>query len=189
MIDRWKRAWREAVANFWRELDRRDEPSDPTARTAAMRRDIGAAKAEYDRIRAELQRARRHLDEEREAERQCLRRQALASEIGDEETARIAAEFAARHAERARVLEQKVLAFEAEADLLRRDLDRMESALRDVETATRELGGAFGARIDPGSAAAAPDDEDDVDFRRMEKAARERAAEQRLQELKRKMGR
>lgn len=181
MFEHWRQAWREAVENFWTELDRDGGAS--RERIAAMRRDVRRVRGELDRVLADLARSREELAEERSAEQSCRRREALARDIQDEETARLAAEFAERHAERSSVLERKVQALEAEAEMRRRDLGEMESALREVEAATERLGGD--------RASADPLSEDDTpearEFRRMEREAREREAERRLEELKRRM--
>src|SRR5690606_24477671 len=132
MFEEWKRAWRDAVASFWRELDEAG-PGAGSERVSAMRRDARAARAELDQVEAELNRARTRLAEERKAEEDCRRREGLARGIGDEETARIAAEYAARHAERAAVLEAKVRAIEAQPAMRSRDVEEMEAALRQVD--------------------------------------------------------
>lgn len=181
MFEQWKQAWREAVKNFWRELDREDDVGAAGERVAAMRRDVRSARAELERVLADLSRAREQLGTEREAEQSCRRRESLALGIGDAETARLAAEYAARHAERAAVLERKVQALEAEAELRRRDLGEMEAALRDVEATAEALGGR--PTYDPLS----DDDPRGEEFRRMEREAREQEAERRLKELKRRM--
>jgi hypothetical protein len=108
----------------------------------------------------------------------------MARRIGDEETVRIAVEFATRHAQRAGVLERKAEVFMEEHALLTRDLESMQQTLQER-----------GAKIDAGRTAGAiadvdPDPEREQqkrDFSRLEKNAKERAAEERLEELKRKM--
>lgn len=176
MFEDWKQAWREAVANFQRELE--DEPGDETTR--AMRRDERKATDALRRLDAELAAARSNAAAERSEEAVCRRREGLARNAGEEETARIAAEFAGRHADRALVLERKVDVLEAERRLLVGDLDRMRVAL--------------GARSEEPRVEAGPPPPDPADrereearFRRMEREARERAAEERLEELKRKL--
>ncbi|HEX7049700.1 MAG TPA: hypothetical protein VF188_05760 [Longimicrobiales bacterium] len=173
MIETWKQAWRDAVENFWRELRAGAEGEE---RAAAMLRELRRARAEARRAEAELARARHQLAEEREAERICRRREALARDIDDIETARIAADFAARHAERAAVAEQKVQALEAEQALRESDLREMAAQLE---------------ALDPAAGSHTADDplEDPAEreFQRLDQDARERAAAERLEELKRRM--
>lgn len=184
MFEEWKQAWRDAVANFWRELDEAG-PGIGSERISAMRRDARAARTELERVEEELRRARAQLAEERKAEEDCRRREGLARGIGDEETARIAAEYAARHAERAAVLDAKVWAVEAELAMRRRDVEEMEAALGRLESAAGPAGAVHGTE----SAGSLDDDATPPEFRRMERAAREREAERRLEELKRRMSR
>lgn len=175
MFDDLKKAWRDAVENFRRELDPENYGRDAARRAKAMRRDADAARTELGRLEAELASTRRRLAEEREAESNCRRREGLARGIGDEETARIAADFAGRHAERAAVFEQKMRAVEAEIVLLRKEIAAMDEALAKIPpTETTPL-------RDP------EPDRDDAEFQRLEQEARERAAEARLEELKRRM--
>ncbi len=180
MFEDWKQAWRDAVANFQRELE--DEPGDATTR--AMRRDERTTAESLRRLDAELSAARRNAEAERAEEAICRRREGLAQNVGDAETARIAAEFATRHEERARVLERKVEVLEAERRLLVGDLDRMRAALTERGIDPRVSSGSP-PPPDPGADARERELEDQR-FRRMEREVRERAAEERLEELKRK---
>lgn len=171
MFKAWKHAWKEAVENFRRELD----PERYSAtRAAAMRRDLARAESELERLDGDLIRSRAALETERAEEARCRRQEALATNIADHETAYLAAQYAARHAERAAVLEQKVRALEAERALMQRDLEQMSATLGTAA---------------PGAEPVAPgdDEREDADFDRLEREARERAAEARLEELKRKM--
>ena len=184
MFQDWKQAWREAVENFQREL----EGDDGDETTRSMRRDERTASEALIRLDAELERARRDAANERESEVVCRRRETLASKVGDEETARIAADYAARHAERAVILERKVDVLEAERALLVRDVEQMRDALaqRGADPQVRAATGSESPSA-AAEAAASPNDRDDFKFRKMERAARERTAEQRLEELKRKL--
>lgn len=173
MFDEFRRAWREAVDNFWREVRAEEEGSG-----AAVYREVGRARTQLERLDAEVGESRRRLAEEREQAAVCERRERLAREIGDQETARVAAEFGARHRERADVLARKVEALEAERSLCRRDLDEMEEALRDGRVASPDP-----ALEDLNRHPA------EGQFRDLEESDRERAAAERLEELKRRMGR
>lgn len=173
MLNQWKRAWKEAVENFWREL-RAEEDAGAGTGLGSLRRELASASEEVRRLDAELERTRRELAAEREQEATCRRREGLAREIGDLETARIAAGFAQRHAERAAILARKVEVLEAEHAIRLRDLAEMETVLQQR----------------PATATTPPDpldDPADALFRTLEREARDRAAEQRLQELKRRM--
>jgi len=187
-----RNAWREAVENFRRELHGEEHGAgDAHDRLRIMRKDVSIASSELKRIEREAAAARSQAAAEREEEAVCRRREGLARGIGDEETATIAARFAARHAERAAVLERKAEALEAERDLLRRELADME---RIVEERTREVGagaapGGLGAPGTGGTRRTGleKDEAADAEFRRLERERREREAEARLQELKKRM--
>lgn len=177
MFEEFRQAWREAVSNFWREV-RADE-----AESGAVYREVGRARTQLERLDAEIGETARRLKEEREQAAVCDRRERMAREIGDLETARVAGEYGARHRERAGVLERKLEALEAERTLCRRDLDEMERALQDGRVAAPP--GARGIP-DPGDLDRHPAE---GEFRNLEDAGRDRAAAERLEELKRRMGR
>jgi hypothetical protein len=179
MFEDWKQAWRDAVENFRRELsDTEAGGGNVTAHVRAMQRDIQSVRGALSKLDAEISKARKEGASEREAEQVCRRREGFAREVGDDETVRLAVEFAARHAELAGVLERKVEVFDAERRLLARDLQAMEEILAKHPDAV-----------------SAPPEHDvlerrartDQDFGKLEREARERAAAARLEELKRKM--
>ena len=173
MFEEFRRAWQEAVGNFWREVRAEEGGSD-----AGVYREVGRARTQLERLDAEIGETRRRMMEERKQAEVCDRRERMARGIGDAETARVAAEYGARHRERAAVLERKAEALEAERSLCRRDLDEMERVLQ------------ASGRPDPGRIAEELDrDPHEAEFRDLEDASRDRAAEERLEELKRRMGR
>jgi hypothetical protein len=182
MFEDWKKAWREAVDNFRRELA--GDEGSPDSRTRAMQREFTSARRAVDKLDGEIRRTRREAGEERENEEVCRRREEMARKIDDEETVRIAAEFAVRHGERAAIMERKIEVLEQERALVERDLESMEKVLseRGVERPElnaepqQELREIFEER-----------DRENRDFSRLEREERERAAAERLEELKRKM--
>lgn len=173
MFDEFRRAWRDAVENFWREV-RADEDGS----VAAVYGEVRRARGQLDRLDAEIGETRRRLKEERAQVSVCERRARLARNIGDVETARVASEYAERHRERAVVLERKAEALEAERGLCRRDLDEMERALQDGRSSRADQT-LDDLDLDPAEDA----------FRTLEQTSRDRAAAERLEELKRRMGR
>ena len=176
MFQDWKQAWRAAVENFQRELD--DDRGDDATR--AMRRDERVAAEALVRLEAELDIARRDAASQRESEAVCRRREAMALKVDDAETARIAAQFADRHAERASLMERKTEVLEAERALLVRDLEHMHQALAERGAEPRVAASGAAPRVDDSA-------RDEGSFRKMERDVRERAAEERLEELKRKL--
>ncbi|HUF70183.1 MAG TPA: hypothetical protein VMM79_16165 [Longimicrobiales bacterium] len=182
MFNDWKQAWREAVDNFRRELSGDEGTAD--SRTRAMQREFSSAQSAMDKLDGEIRRTRREAGEERENEQICRRREEMAKKIDDEETIRIAAEFAIRHAERAAILERKVEVLVQERQLVERDLDSMKQVLAERGVSRpglnaepkQELREIFEER-----------ERENRDFSRLEREERERAAAERLEELKRKM--
>lgn len=171
VFDEFRRAWRQAVENFWRELD-----SDGEAEGHGVYREVGRARQQLDELETALAATRERLREEKAQVEACARRERMARSIGDEETARIAADYRVRHQERADVLDQKLAALEAERRLCLRDLEEMEKALQEGRVAAHQ-----------------PELEDfdrhprEGEFRSLEEAERTRSAEERLEELKRRM--
>lgn len=226
MFEDLRQAWKEAVDNFWRELEVDGDPAhadEPRKRLAVMRRELQTADDDLRRLDVEIGRTRNAIAAERREEAVCRRRETMATGIGDTETARLAATYALRAGERAAVLERKAEALAAERELRARDLGEMRTA---VDAAVVALGSgmrrggaaagasevtggdapgaATGSGAGAGGGAAAddssplgewpgtgPTDEERLkqehDFRRMNREAREKAAQARLEELKRSM--
>jgi hypothetical protein len=192
MFDDWKSAWREAVENFEREL-RADAAGDDPGR--GMRRQLAAARTALARLQTEIDRAAAEAASEREAEQVCMRRQTLALDISDDETVRIAGEYAARHAERAALYERKTDVLRDEHALLARDLEIMEKEFAarvpaDTDSDDDAVGAGTGgsgrrtrrAPVEPGEAEEMS--RQDLELARLR---RERAASEKLEELKKKM--
>ncbi len=208
MFEDLRQAWKEAVENFWRELGE-DAGDESRKQLTAMRQQLGTAESELRRLDAEVARAQAAATAERREEETCRRRLTMAEGIGDAETARVAQTFAERAAERAAVMERKAEALEAEQALRARELGEMRSALDSASAALAASPGAgapgVGAATEGGPASnrgqsytigdwpdpANPADADrlqrDVEFRRMQREAREKAAEAKLEELKKRM--
>jgi hypothetical protein len=184
MFEDWKRAWRQAVENFQREVHDGTPGAPPSVR--AMERELMSAAGALSKLDDEIRRTRATVESELREEQVCRRREGLARNVDDVETARIAAEFGDRHAERAAVLTRKLTALEEERSLLARDVEAMRVlvAKAAAEVSTGAATGSFGSY----TTGSASDTEGDRDFSRLERDARERAAAERLEELKRRMG-
>src|SRR5688572_5623492 len=174
MFEDWKQAWRQAVENFQREV-RESQPGIPL-RVKAMERELVSAGGALTKLEQEIHRARRQAEKERQEETVCRRREGLAREAGDDETVRVAIEFAVRHSERAELLERKAAVLEEERALLGRDVEEMRRLLNEAAAAA--------AQAPPPKDTAKLDERD---FSRLEHDARHRAAEARLEELKKRM--
>lgn len=140
MFDNLRRAFKEAVENFHQELGRdqalgRNRVSETVdSLLRGMEREAVDAKTALDAVEKDLARAReRAAAEGREAET-CRRREAMAREIGDQETADVAARFGAKHEERQRVLLEKAEALEAEARLAKSEYGDMLRQIKEART-------------------------------------------------------
>ena len=108
MFDEWKRAWEQAKSNFERELHGDAELGAAGSQRARMiRKDLANARTLLDRLQADITATTHELKGEDEQVQTCERRAAMADNIGDAETARIARDYGARHAERAGILRRK----------------------------------------------------------------------------------
>ena len=173
MFDDWKRAWEQAVANFERELAHDGGSQSVGQRTNAMRRDLAAAQKALDRLETELIHARKEADTEAEAVQTCERRAAMAERIGDRETLRVAQEFARKHTEREAILRRKVDVLQDELVMRGEELAGMEQQAAAEIADIREL---EAERL-----------QHDVEFSKLDRERREKDADARLEELKKRM--
>ncbi len=151
------------------------------------------AKVAVQEMREALGRTEGELTLERQRLADSERRGRLATEIQDQETVAVAERFAVKHRERVGVLERKLAAQREEVALAERDLVEMQGQLRSAEKdrpavesersterAWRDVQAAGGAR--PGM-----DLQDELLKADIDRAAREAAAQQQLEALKKKM--
>ncbi len=125
MFEDLQRLFRKSVDAFRSELSKR-EPEDQVADLlSGMRREMVAARAAIPLLEEDVRRLRSDLESERVLLEQCERRLSMAERIGDDETVRVAREFAERHRERRAVLEKKEQAAVAELALRSRESEEM----------------------------------------------------------------
>ena len=215
MFDNLRRAFKEAVDNFHREMDRDAIPEAVDGLLRGMRKEAVETKAALEGLKEQLATARKRASAEAREAKVCQRREAMARNIGDEETAEVAAKFAEKHANRGRVLSEKGDAIEAEVRLQESEYGEMlvqiKKARANLSTLAASAGrtqaresihGAddlFGeldrmAEKIGGSEASARAEEalfDDArDFdEALGESRREEVIDARLDELKRRMGR
>ena len=206
-----RKAFREAVENFHQEVNRDQVPEVVDSLVRGMEREAVDAKAALDGLEKELAQARKAAEAEgREAET-CRRRAAMAYEIGDDETEEVASKFGAKHAERHRVLSEKADAVEAEIRLRNSEYREMLKQIKEAR-AKRSAMAASAGRTQARSSLGDPEDlfgefdrmadkaagedamaggvRDAAEFdRELDSVRRERTADARLDELKRRMGR
>lgn len=213
MFDNLRRAFREAVDNFQRELDRGDVPGAVDRLLRGMEREAVGAKAQLEALKGQLARARRRSGEEARNVEVCRRRETMARGIGDTDTADLAATYAEKHADRSRVLADKARAIEAEVRLHEADYADMLAQIRKARANRGKLAASAGRTRARGSMAGAGDlfgeldrmadrivaDESAADAKDMllddardfddalRASRRDEVAEARLEELKRRM--
>lgn len=165
-------------------------PNERRATIAHMRDTLVQARMGLDDLRHSCETTRLRLAEERQELATAERRRALAEQIQDAETADLAQRYAARHAERVAVFERKLESQEAEIALLDAELTEMTAQLKQAVA-----GVGSGLRSTPEAADPLGESADEAlraqldSMRRAERrAAQEAAADERLAELKRRMG-
>lgn len=174
MFDDWKRAWEQAKSNFDRELHGDAELGPAGSQRARLiRRDLANARSLLDRLQADITATSHELKGEEEQLQTCERRAAMADNIGDAETARIAREYGARHSERAGILRRKTEVLQDELGMRQKELSSMEE---QAATELAEIAAAQENRVQA-----------DAEFRQLDQQRRERDAEAMLEELKKRM--
>ena len=117
MFDNLRQAFREAVDNFKDELGRDEIPEAVDHLLREMKREAADTKAEIRRLEEAIQGAIEKAEKEEGEGKTCRRREKMALEISDEETAGLAREYAEKHEHRRSVLEHKALALKEELDM------------------------------------------------------------------------
>jgi len=216
MFENLRDAFREAIDNFKQELGRDQVPESVDRLLVGMRDEITDAKMRIRELEDLIARASAEEDRERKDFETARRRGKMAQNIGDAETVEIAAEYAAKHEERIRLLEQKVTALRQELAHRRKEADEMVEKFKVAKSKRDSLAataGRSGARESIGAADDLFSELDRMAEKIGESEARGRAAEAlddldldslddeytppppevdfdaRLEELKRRMGR
>jgi len=222
MFDNLRQAFREAVDNFKEELNRDEVPEVVDGLLRQMEEEVVDAKAQLHTLEEQIRKALQLAEKEEKEVATCRRRQSMAEGIGDEETARIAVEFAEKHEKRKTVQERKALALKEELEMKMREIEEMMVQLKEARskreslTATRgrasardSLGQAddlfaeldrMAEKIDDGDRRREAEEDLAADLGEEEwrsssdrtgdgRPSQEETAEERLRELKRRMGR
>lgn len=157
---------------------------NPSARRqlAEMKHTLALARVARDDVRTAHALSIQKLEAARTELATILRRGKLAHQIDDAETVAVAARFAESQRGTIALLERKVAVQHEELVLTERTVSEMESELRGVTG----IGPAPSAADSDATAGA---NVDSADYRPLDDAARARSADERLAELKRRMGR
>ena len=146
-----------------------------------MKQTLALARIARDDVRAAYALTLQKLESARTELATIIRRRELARQIDDQETVAVAERFAESQKSTIAVFERKVAVQHEELVLTERQVSEMEMELR----ATTGIGPAPGDTPKPGEASTA----DPSDYRALDDAARAQTADERLAELKRRMGR
>ncbi len=133
MFDNLRHAFREAVDNFKDELGRDDVPDAVSRLLREMKREAADTKAEIRRLEEAIRGAMKGAEKEKEKGKTCRRREKMALDISDEETARVACEYAEKHEHRRSVLQHKALALKEELDMREEEFGEMIEAINDAD--------------------------------------------------------
>lgn len=164
--------------------------SEVRDRGPALRVALVEMRAALATLRAALAPTERELEGERQALADAERRGGLAASIGDQETAELALRFVEKHRVRIEMLERKLGVQRDEIVYAEREIEELTVMIRGLpgaaaaasaEAAWRELDAAGAAR--PGT-----DLDDDLMKQKLTQAQRERAVQEQLDYLKKKMG-
>jgi hypothetical protein len=175
-------------------LDAATPPGNLRDLARQMREAVVDAKVAVQEMRAAVARTELELTAEGQRLADAERRGRLAAEIQDQETVQVAERFTARHRERVGVLERKLAAQREELALAERDLGEMQSQLKaadrdrpagagesSAERAWRDIQAAGGTRPDV-------DLQNELLKHDIDRVAREHAADEQLDLLKKKLG-
>jgi hypothetical protein len=183
-----------------RGLSDRLAPEERRRVAASMKDALVHAKMALQDLRSAIATTEQRLAAERTELQTVERRLGLAEQINDQETVAIARRFAAQHGERVSVLETKLMSQQQELTLGERELDEMSQQLRRAlsglpinasspeRDAMHEVESALGNDGESGSAAADEARRILEEPPRRTRAEKEAEAEERLAQLKRRMG-
>lgn len=173
-------------------MDRATPPEERRAGLARMKQTLVSARMGVEDLRGGVALTRQRLTTERRELETMRRRKGYAQGINDAQTVSLAEKWEAHHGERVSVLERKLEAQEAELAIAERDVAEMTAELK------KAMLGVPGAPSVDDAAAAEVDaalnespniaSELDAMGRARARSEREADAEQRLAELKRRMG-
>ncbi len=158
MFDNLRQAFREAVDNFKDELGRDDVPEAVSRLLREMKREAADTKAEIRRLEEAVRGAIQGAEKEKGNAKTCRRREKMALDISDEETARVAGQYAEKHEHRQGVLGHKALALKEELDMREVEFEEMIKAIKEADKNRDTLAATAGRA----SARSSIDDADDL---------------------------
>ena len=158
MFDNLRQAFREAVDNFKDELGRDEIPEAVSRLLREMKREAADTKAEIRRLEEAIRGAIDKAEKEKGEVKTCRRREKMALDISDEETADVARQYAEKHEHRRSVLERKARALKEELDMRQDEFEEMIEAIKGAEKNSAGLAATAGRA----SARSSIDEADDL---------------------------
>lgn len=155
MFENLRNAFREALDNFNKELDRDQVPGAVDRLLAGMRDELADAKVRIKELEDQIARADAESAREKKEAETARRRGTLAAGIDDKETVQLAEQYAARHEERQRILEQKGAALRQELVIRQKEVEEMLAQVKEAQAKRDGLAatsGRTGARESLGAA-------------------------------------
>lgn len=144
MFEDLRRAFREGIDNFNKELNREHVPETVDKLIKGMVDEITDAKSGLSELENQIKKALIESEKEKGEAQTARRREQMANEIGDSETAMIAASFAEKHEQHQTVLEQKALALKAEFEFREAGIEEMMSKIKEAKTKRESLSATAG---------------------------------------------
>jgi len=144
MFEDLRDAFREAMENFNKELHRDQVPRTVDDLLAGMTDELAEEKAQLRGLEIDLEKTTLTSQREKDAAATCRRREQMAREIGDEETASLAAQHAGKHQGHHIVLEKKLEALREELAFRRKSVEEMTAQLADAHKKRGTLGATAG---------------------------------------------
>jgi phage shock protein A len=177
-----RQAFREAVENFKEELNRDQVPETVDRLLHAMREEMTDVRAHLRKLEQDVELTEAALAREKKDVETCLRREHMALEIGDQETATVAREYAEKHERKRVVMEQKLEALRDEQSVLRAEFEEMTRQFKEAQSSKASLSASAGRSQARGSIQDAGDLFDQMD-RMAERIADEDARAQAAEEM------
>jgi phage shock protein A len=144
MFEDLRDAFREALDNFNKELKRDQVPETVDKLLAGMTRELADELALIRGLEADLEKTVATSAREKDAGATNRRRELMARNIGDEETAALAAQHAARNESHHLVLEKKAEAIREEIAFRKKSFDEMNTQLAEAKEKRGSLGASAG---------------------------------------------
>lgn len=144
VFDDLRQAFREAVENFKEELNRDEVTDTVDGLLREMGRELVDARAYLSRLEEDARDALRRAEAEQKEGETCRRREEMAERIEDDQTARIARDYAEKHERRAEILRKKATALTEEIRLRKTEIGEMERRLKRARTQRESLRSAVG---------------------------------------------